>query len=614
MKLRLALITLTLLVSRGQSASAAVIVLANRTGQEVRFTVSAAEGKSRPYTIAKGDVLALPLRHGVEIAFSAGGTQHRCQARLNEIYCFVGSAATLRLRQVGFSGSWRQPQTAAQSDAGPDARPAERGKSGLLLKVPVKIFVDQAEPTVQKVWEERLRKRIEQASDILERYCRVRMEVIDAGTWESDESLPKLSELLRDFRTKASPGKARLAIGFTGLRPEKSDDNTLGCTPGPLHTHMLLREYKLKSNAERLEVLVHELGHFLGACHSPEDDSVMRPKLGDGRVNRRSFRLGFDPINTLVMNLVAEELARRPVRGLAELSAPTRRRLLDIFASLSRAIPDDPAAPFYVRLLGATPPEPWKVRTLPDGVLDGARAVLSAIIADAKRDLKHRSGDELTERYFRLAAAVCRGLPAEEAPAAYILGLAIALDRESLLRALPLRGLAWNKIESEDERGRRLRLLGETSMQGRPSLLRSFLITAAVQTLLEEQTVTPAAVVEELLLLQGGDHFRFDDFAASLAGIAFTSQLEASPTLLDELAKSFRVGDYVMPPKSLPAPLDREEFSRQYGTTSDERFVKKQDALRKQLLSLPGYQPRPQRKEGKMPNVSLTRCRSILWS
>src|SRR6185312_15217913 len=114
----------------------------------------------------------------------------------------------------------------------------------------------------------------------------------------------------------------------------------LGCTPGPLHTHILIRERKPRTEPERLEVLVHELGHFLGACHSPEFDSVMRPKLGDGRAILRSFRIGFDPLNTLVMNLVAEELARRPVRQLRELRPRTRQRLLDIFSTVLRAMPD----------------------------------------------------------------------------------------------------------------------------------------------------------------------------------------------------------------------------------------------------------------------------------
>ena len=75
-------------------------------------------------------------------------------------------------------------------------------------------------------------------------------------------------------------------------------------TRGPLHSHILVREWSPQmSEPERLEFLVHELGHFLGASHSPEPDSVMRPVLGDqpGR-SARAFRIRFDPVNTLVMS------------------------------------------------------------------------------------------------------------------------------------------------------------------------------------------------------------------------------------------------------------------------------------------------------------------------
>lgn len=606
--LRLASFALTLLacwIQFAETGCAAVVVLANRTRQDVRFSVSSGEGKLRPYTLPKGEVLALPLTLGAEIVFSTGGKQRSCQARLNEIYYFVGDAATMRLIQVGFNGSWRQPpQTRVESDAGlaghsDKGTQAKRGnKDGVLVKVPVKIFVDQAEPTVQNVWEKRLRKRIKNASEILERYCRVQLEVIDAGTWQSDEELATLSDLLRDFRAKADPGKARLAVGFTGLRPEKSEDRVLGCTPGPLHTHILIREYRLKSETERLEVLVHELGHFLGACHSPEDNSVMRIKLGDGRANLVAFGIRFDPVNTLVMNLVAEEMARRPVRGLGQLGVPTRRRLYDIFASLARTTPDDPAAPEFIRMLGAKPPEPWTLRTLPEGALDGARTIVSAIKADAIGNPRRRSGDELTQHYFRLAAEECKRLPAEQVVAAYTLGLAVALDRDSPLRYLPIRGIDWSKIESDAERERRLRVLGEPTMQGRASLLQSFVVSAAVLMLVEEQAVSAGGIQEELLLLQGGDRFRFDDFTASLAGIAFVTQLDASPSLIGELATSFRVGDYLLSPKGLPDSLDRDQFSREFGSTTDERFIEKQDALRKRLLTLPGYQPRPPQKDG----------------
>ncbi|MGH7168977.1 MAG: hypothetical protein ACRELG_01695, partial [Gemmataceae bacterium] len=605
----LALMAVVCLVPSATAGRAAVVVLANRSEDEVRFTISSSAGALRPCTLAKGDVMAIPMTRGIEIAFLAGGKRHRCRVRGNEIYCFVGAGESMRLKQVGFTGTWSRPEQLA-SDDGDSAVDRQSAKNAkVLVTVPVKILVDQAEPTVQKVWEKRLRRRVKEASDILEKCCRVRLKVIEAGTWESDPKQTKLSELLRDFREKVAAGEARLVLGFTGLRVDKKEDAALGCTPRPLHTHILMREWKLRTEPERLEVLVHELGHFLGACHSPESDSVMRPKLGDGRANLRVFRIGFDPVNTLVMNLVAEELARRPLRSLDELSPRTRKRLLDILATLARTAPDDPAAVYFIRLLGGTPPEPLSVRTLPPEVLDGARSVVAAVLAAARRNQqrpasgsrRRLTGDALTESYCRVAAAECRRLPAEQAATIYVLGLAVALDYAALLRALDLRGIDWKKMETAGERARRQEVLGQPAMHGRPSLLRSFVVSAAVLMLVEGQAVSPAGLQEELLLVQGGDRFRFDDLSASLAGITFATQLDASPTLLDELATSFRVADYVLPPKNLPDSLDREEFARKYGSTTDERFLDRQDALRKRLLALPGYQPRPSRKEGGSP-------------
>lgn len=571
------------------SGRADVVVLANRSGEEVHFTLT---GESHTYKLAKGDVMALPRTRGGEVVFTVAGTRHQCRVGLNEIYCFLGQAKDMRLKQIGFSGTWQQ---AEQDDEKAESkeRPTAEKPAKVLFKLPVKILVDQAEPTVQAIWEKRLRRRIAETSDLLENCCRVRLEVVEVGTWESEAKGAKLGEMLRDFRKKVTPGKARLVIGFTGQPAPKEGDLALGCTPGPLQTHILIREWRLRSEPEKLEVLLHELGHFFGAAHSPENDSVMRIKLGDGRANLRSFRIGFDPVNTLVMNLIAEEMARRPVRNLGELSAPTRRRLLAIFATLARTTPDDPAAAHFVRLLGATPPEPLTMRTVPQAALDGARTVVTAIAAEAKRHPKReQNGDDLTDRYCRVAAEACRRVPIEQAATAYTLGLAIALDRTELLRSLGLRGVPWTKIETEAEREERLRVLGEPTIHGRASLAQTFFTSAAVLMLVEGQAVTAAGLQEELLLRQGGDRFRFDDLMASLAGITFATQLDASPSLLDELTKSFHVADYVLPPKGLPANLDRDEFTRQYGSTTDERFLEKQDELRKRLLALPGYQPR----------------------
>jgi hypothetical protein len=595
----------------GPTVRAAVVVLANRTDRAVRFKISTASDQARECKLGIRDVLSLPLTGRIDVSFSAGDKPRRYHLESNAVYYFIGPAESLELRQIHFARRWfRSGQPGAEEE--PDATETAAPKPArVLLKIPVKILVDQEEQTVQKVWEKRLRRRIEEASEILERHCRVRLEVEGVGTWKSDKAVKPLMEMLRDFEGQVAVKPGHLAIGFTGQRMAPKDDRALGCTRGPFCPHILIREWKPRTDPERLEVLMHEVGHVLGACHSPEGDSVMRPNLADGRARALAFRVGYDPVNTLVMNLVAEELSRRPVRRLRDLSVPTRTRLLDIFSTMTRVLPDDPAAPLYVRMMGGTPPQPLRMRTLPAGAAEGARVVVAAVVSAAEQNDKlpprdgaasgersRLTGDALTAHYFQNAAAAARRLPAECAASAYLLGLAIALDRAALLRGLGLPGIPWEKIENETENAHRLRVLGEPTMHGRPDLARHFVTSAALAMLVEGQDVNPAGIMGELLQAQSADAFRFDDLAASLAGIAFGTQLDGSPPMLAELATSFRVADYTLAPEKEPMGLSREEFAREYGSTSDERFLQKQDDLRKRLLALPGYQPRPQGGKG----------------
>jgi hypothetical protein len=580
------------------AAQAAVIVVANKTDGAVHFVIISGPGQSRDCTLSPGEVLPIPWTRDIAVTLSNERSSRRYLMKGNTIYCFVGSGKKRELKQVGLNSPWGRAAPSA------DDKPTEKSEEPLgkaasvLVTIPVKILVDQAEPSVQQVWEKRLRKRIGEASDILERHCRVRLKVAEVGTWESDPHLTALSDLLSEFQGKVAVKPARLAIGFTGLLAAKKGDPALGATTAPLGTHILIREWKLRSEAERLEVLVQELGHFLGACQSPEADSVMRGKLGDGQANYVSFRIGFDPLNTLVLNLVAEELSRRPLKSLEAVSPPTRRQLLAILTTLRQLSGDDTAAPRSIRLLGGTPPESLATRELPAGVVEGARSVVAAIVATAEQKQRRpeRTGDALTVAYFRAAAAASRRLPAEHAVSAYLLGLAIALDRSALLHALPLRGVPWEKIETAAQRAHRLDVLGEPAMHGRTRLLQSFVVSAALITLLQEQAISPAGILEEMLRAREDDRFRFEDMAANLAGVTFALQLDTSPGLLDELVTSFRIADYTLAPARTPVSLTHEEFLREYGSIADERFLRQEDALRKRLLALPGYQLRSTRK------------------
>jgi hypothetical protein len=323
---------------------AAVIVLANRSGEEVAFTLTAPGEASQDYKLPPRDLISVPTGGGLEITFPAKGGRRSHQVAADAAYYFSTSDAGLELKGVGPAPEKALPLL---------GRPPKG-----LLKVAIKILVDQAEPMEQEAWEPRLRKRVAAASAILERQCRVQLDIESVGTWESDARLTELNELLRDFEGKVKPKPARLAIGFTSLRFPHVAGQHLGAIRQPLSTHIIVREWYPRTETERLEVLVHELGHFFGATHSPEDSSAMRPRLGDGRALRPDFLIGADPLNALVMNLVADDLRGREAKRLGDLSRATRERLAQLYAEIGPTLPKDPTADKYVRLLGVDPQPP----------------------------------------------------------------------------------------------------------------------------------------------------------------------------------------------------------------------------------------------------------------
>jgi hypothetical protein len=107
-----------------------------------------------------------------------------------------------------------------------------------------------------------------------------------------------------------------------------------------------------------VEALLHELGHYLGAAHSAEPDSVMRPAVGGAPPAGGNYRSRFDPVNALVMNLVAEEAFDRAVTSLGAVRPATRERLRAVYGELARALPDDPTPAQYLRQLGGAPAAP----------------------------------------------------------------------------------------------------------------------------------------------------------------------------------------------------------------------------------------------------------------
>lgn len=571
-----------------------MIVVANRLAKEVALQVSAPGAPGIQLRLPPGQSRPMFVDGSVRGALGPVGS-HRLDP--NTVH-YVGqdAAGQSTLTQIGFNSAAVAPPAAAQSKSVTWARRITDRRP--TVRIPVKLCVDENEPSRRDHWEPKLRKRLAAASQLFEHHCGIRFDAAAVGTWRSDDRVHDFGRSLREFETDVTPGSARLAVGFTSQYQLPRGRMNLGGTRGPLLSHILLREWsKHFSEPERLELLVHELGHFLCATHSPEQTSVMRPVLGDRQANAQQFRIGFDPVNTLILNLVAEDMRATRVDQFDDLSPVTRLQLRGIYKEMVLAVPNDPAADRFVQLLlssGATP------------LAEGARAVTLSVVRLAERNLelpetataeaprrKRVTGDRLTELYVQMAARTAATLPKEDAWKCFLVGLGVALDRHGVFdqpgTAQRIRSI-YGTIETEAERKRRLTVIGLPTMNGREDLTQHFMVSAALDILMGGPATESLGVLKEVSDSRpGGSGFSFADLTADFAGLAFAEGVRGGAVSVDTLAKGFKIGDYLPPTEGLTEGLSNAQFAARYGSVTDRRFFDERRKLREKISALPGY-------------------------
>jgi metallopeptidase family M12-like protein len=306
--------------------------------------------------IEPGDIAVIRVEPGSRVLVRWEGGDIQEIEPYSAYYFGTNEHRRVELRQIGL-GNVAKPEGALTPRGGferavrrqSELQNTDRTERGTIR---VALYVDDEEAMAKSAWQKRLRDRLLAASEIIERTCGMKLEIASYGEWQTTDSVTDFHHTLREFERAVRPRDARLAIGFTSQYQLTRGRTHLGGTRGPMASHILLREWsKHVSEAERLELLVHELCHFLGAAHSPESISVMRPVLGDRQVRLKSFTIAVDPVNALVMNLVADEIRDGGLTSFGQISDITAARLRIIYQVLAEATPDDPAAKDFLEFL-----------------------------------------------------------------------------------------------------------------------------------------------------------------------------------------------------------------------------------------------------------------------
>src|SRR5262249_5693296 len=136
---------LALLVLSPISAQGAVIVFANYTTEAVTLTVAEPKEKARKHTLGANHVAPVFVTGPADVTFRANNRGATLRLDMYHAYIFLPDpVAGVRLEGI------EMPGTAPERDDRPELMPIRRDPP---VKVPVTLFVDDAEKRAEKLWQ-----------------------------------------------------------------------------------------------------------------------------------------------------------------------------------------------------------------------------------------------------------------------------------------------------------------------------------------------------------------------------------------------------------------------------------------------------------------------------
>jgi len=501
-------------------------------------------------------------------------------------------------------------------------------RGAVVRTIPVAVYVDEEQTAAPQLWVPRLQRRLEAANEVFRTTCGIEFQIQETGTWQSDDSLKDIEHGLDDFAAKVKPRNAFLAIGYSSQFGAGPTAGHLGVSHGMLAGHLLISDTGVKmGEADHLDVLIHELGHYLGAVHVPSDQSVMFPKTRPDLVRGKRFRVGFDPINTLILNCTAEELLQGR-NSAAEFSRETIAVLQAAYRTAASLPQADVTAHQALALVSradastASPsPQgnlPATVAAQPDGFDEGpasqapppsveaARSIVRSIMADLAAGSEERGGrgaapsatpgatdsDARFEWLVRRAAAGALRLPESSRPhavAGFLIAVGVLTDSTSLLLDQPVVGVVWRSVESRAERARRIALLGRLTIQGREDWAQHFAVSMALVELTGTGPAKSLGLMKEWRDSQGQSGFSFADLAADYAGVRLADALKRNLVTLELVERDFKVADFVPRLAPFPEGITATDLQTRYGGLMGREFSQMLSRIESTIDEAPGW-------------------------
>lgn len=576
-------------------AWAGVVVLGNYTGRDVTVAVAEDTAAPRRQTVLAYHVVPVTVAGPARLWAPAESAQ---PVRLDPYHAYVllpdpDGGVTVELVDM--------PGRPPERDLRPELNPRPREP----VVVPVTLLVDDADPRADPLWQAEVRRRFEAAAAILADQTGFRPTFAGYGTWKSDPQRRHPDEQLAVFERSVAVRPGALAVGFLSRKLDDGPEVPFGACRGRDGTHILVREWRPKTEPERVEVLVCYLARALGAVASPDPGSALRSRLGDGRATDPRFVIRLDPLNALALNLWAD-LQRAGITRPEELGQTERVRLVRVYTALERAAPDDPAARRYREQLerdplgavrGAIPGGEAVAGGRPDRLrrLGAVRGVVVAITqrCRANNGPDVLTGDAWTAELVRVAAEAALQADAADRVPAFLLGLGIALDDTDALRDHPATAGLVKDVETSVERAERLKLLGNPTLRNRRDLCRRFFVGCARGEWLAPRAAEAAAVADHLARVHHPTGFGFPSLAAEWSGLAFARAVQRDPKLLHHFRTHFRPEDVLADTAGLRDGLSADKFEDDFGGPDDDRFRAVLDDIRRRVHALMLDRPGP---------------------